>query len=270
MKYISSINLKNLLLLLTWCFCSEDSLSIVIPKSLASESIADRAQEGKKDVENILQQKYSGLGGNRELFDYVLDNIKLRYVESVEDKKLYENALDGVLSSLDPHSSYMNEKEYKEAKIHMAGEFGGVGIVVTKDTFIKVISPIDDTPAYRAGIKSGDFIGEINDKSTYDMSLSDAVENMRGKPGTKVKLSILRKGETEPLNFELKREMIKTETMKGRLENNDIIYMKITHFSGNTQQDLINMFNKLKKSLGDKAPSGCILDLRNNPGGSLD
>jgi carboxyl-terminal processing protease len=268
---MSNINVKNLFLLaITGYFCFPFNVLRRGPGLLKAEPIV-RYSEKNTEKNNDSSAKNSTFKSDKELFNYVLDSIKLRYVESVEDKKLYESALDGVLSSLDPHSSYLDEKEYKETKIHMAGEFGGVGIVVTKDTnFIKVISPIDDTPAYRAGIKSGDYIGEIDDKSTYDMSLAEAVEKMRGKPGSRVKLSILRKGENEPLNFELKREVIRTDTVKGRIENGDIIYMKITHFNENTQKDMINMFNKLKKSLGDKAPRGYILDLRNNPGGSLD
>jgi carboxyl-terminal processing protease len=208
----------------------------------------------------------------RELFEYIMGTITNSYVEEVDRKKLYESAFGGILSSLDPHSSYLTDKEFKEMNLHTSGEFGGLGIVVTKDSgFVKVISPIYDTPAERAGIKSGDFISEINDRLTHNMSLNEAVDNMRGKPGTKVKLTVLRVGETKPLTFDLKREIIKTNSIKGRVENRDIIYIRITNFTKNTYRDTIDTYNKLKNSIeGGKPPRGVILDLRNNPGGLLD
>ncbi|MDR1425846.1 MAG: S41 family peptidase [Rickettsiales bacterium] len=208
----------------------------------------------------------------RKLFDHIMDTISKNYVEEVDGKKLYESAFEGVLSSLDPHSSYMTEKEFTEMKLYTEGEFGGLGIVVTKDSgFVKVISPIYDTPAERAGIKSGDFISEIDGKTTHNMHLNEAVDNMRGKPGSKVKLTILRVGESKPLIFNLKREIIKTNSVNGRLENGDIIYLKVVNFTRNTQKDLISTYNKLKDSIRDRAaPRGVILDLRNNPGGLLD
>ena len=131
-------------------------------------------------------------------FKYIVERIKLSYVEDVDEKKLYDGALKGMLSSLDPHSSYLTDKEFKEMQIQTKGEFGGLGIVVTKDSnFIKVVSPIDGTPAFKAGIKTGDYISEINGKNTFDMSLTDAVELMRGKVGEKVKIIVLRKKETK-------------------------------------------------------------------------
>lgn len=206
-----------------------------------------------------------------DLFNYALERIKLSYVEDIDEKEIYENALKGVLSSLDPHSMYMNEKEFKEMQVQMKGEFGGLGIVVTKDgSFIKVISPIDDTPAAKAGVLSGDYISEIDGANTFDMSLLDAVEKMRGKVGEKVKIVVLRTGETKPIELTLRREIIKSDVVKGNIESGNIIYLRITNFIETTQQDLISMFNKLKNKLDNKIPKGIVLDLRNNPGGLLD
>ncbi len=232
---------------------------------IADESIKSVASPSIKKANQIISTK------NKELFELILDKIRYEYVEEVEDKKLYESAMSGLLSSLDPHSSYMNEKDYKEMQISTKGEFGGLGIVVTKDSnFVKVVSPIDDTPAARVGIKPGDYISKIDNELTYDMSLEKAVEKMRGKPGTKVNITVLRKGENEPLEFTIKREIIKVEAVKGRVENNGIIYVKITNFIETTYDDVVNTFNRLKKTIGEDKVSGFVLDLRNDPGGLLD
>ncbi len=234
-------------------------------KLIADESLKSLSGTKIRKNNQIISTK------NKELFDFVLDKVRYEYVEEVEDKKLYESALNGLLSSLDPHSSYLNEKEYKEMLVSTKGEFGGLGIVVTKDSnFIKVISPIDDTPAAKIGIKSGDYISKIDGELTYDMSLEKAVEKMRGKPGTKVDLVILRKGESEPLEFSIKREIIKVEAVKGRIENKNIIYIKISNFIESTYEDVVETFNKLKKTIGEDKLGGFILDLRNDPGGLLD
>lgn len=244
--------------------------SIVASKSglqITKENLNSKFQNNENSIKaNIMIPTR-----DKELFDFVFGEVIYNYVEEVEVKKLYEYAMKGLLSSLDPHSTYMNKKEFEEMKISTKGEFGGLGIVVTKDSnFIKVVSPIDDTPAFRAGIKSGDYISKINDELTYDMSLEKAVEKMRGKPGTTVKIVILRKGENEPLEIELKREIIKVDAIKGRIEKDDILYLKITSFIETTHKDMVAMYNKLKSSLGDKKPQGIVLDLRNNPGGLLD
>lgn len=232
---------------------------------IADESAKSIASPSIKKVNHIVSTK------NKELFDLILDKVRYEYVEEVEDKKLYESAMNGLLSSLDPHSSYMNEKEFKEMQVSTKGEFGGLGIVVTKDSnFIKVVSPIDDTPAAKIGIKPGDYISKIDNELTYDMSLEKAVEKMRGKPGTKVDIVVLRKGESEPLEFTIKREVIKVEAVKGRIESDNIIYIKITNFIETTYNDTVNTFNRLKKTIGEDKLRGVILDLRNDPGGLLD
>lgn len=208
---------------------------------------------------------------NVDLFNYVIERIKTSYVEDVDDNKIYENALKGVLSSLDPHSAYMNEKEFREMQVQTKGEFGGLGIVVTKDgNFIKVISPIDDTPAAKAGILAGDYISEIDSVDTFNMNLIEAVEKMRGKVGERVKIVVLRVGETKPLTFNLKREVIKIDAVKGSIKHDGIIYLRITNFIETTQQDTINMYNSLKNQVKDGLVKGVVLDLRNNPGGLLD
>ncbi len=232
---------------------------------IADESTKSIASPSIKKVNHIVSKK------NKELFDLILDKVRYEYVEEVEDKKLYESAMNGLLSSLDPHSSYMNEKEFKEMQVSTKGEFGGLGIVVTKDSnFIKVVSPIDDTPAAKIGIKPGDYISKIDNELTYDMSLEKAVEKMRGKPGTKVDIVVLRKGESEPLEFTIKREIIKVEAVKGRIESDNIIYIKITNFIETTYNDTVNTFNRLKKTIGENKLRGVVLDLRNDPGGLLD
>ncbi|MBO4956537.1 MAG: S41 family peptidase [Rickettsiales bacterium] len=246
----------------------------VIQDGKVEEKNANNSVVVGSNTINNLKFMVGGVGkdvDNKDLFDYVIERIKASYVEEVKDKEIYESALKGILSSLDPHSMYLNEKEFKEMQVQTKGEFGGLGIVVTKDSnFIKVVSPIDDTPAARAGILSGDYISEIDGTDTFDMSLTDAVDKMRGKVGEKVKIVVLRKGENKPLEFSLKREIIKIDAVKGSIKNNNIIYLRITNFIETTQQDTINMFNTLKNKITDSKVAGVILDLRNNPGGLLD
>lgn len=208
---------------------------------------------------------------NEDLLKYIVKKLKISYLEEIDEDKIYESAIKGMLTSLDPHSKYLNKKEYKEMQENIKGEFGGLGIIVTKNTdlFITVITPVEDTPAYRAGIKTGDFISQIDDKSTFDMDLYQAIELMRGKVGEKVKITVLRKGEKKPLEFVLKREKIKTNPVKGKIIDDNIVYIKITEFKDNLQQEVINMFNKLKATMGQNEIKGFILDLRNNPGGLL-
>ncbi len=218
---------------------------------------------------NLTEQQQ--IKNNEDLLRYIIKKLKISYIEEIDEEKVYENAIKGILTSLDPHSRYLNKKEYKEMQENIKGEFGGLGIIVTKNTdlFITVISPIEDTPAYKAGIRTGDFISQIDDKNTFDMDLYQAINLMRGKVGEKVKITILRKGEVKPLEFVLKREKIKTNPVKGKVINDNIIYIKLTEFKDNLQQDTINMFNKLKVTMGENKLKGFILDLRNNPGGLL-
>lgn len=204
----------------------------------------------------------------RNLSD-IFSRIKSDYVEPVEDKVLLENAIKGMLSGLDPHSTYLNPDEYKELKIGTTGEFGGLGIQVgMEDGFVKVISPIDDTPAFRAGIESGDLIVRLDDKSVKGMSLNEAVKIMRGKPGSKIELTIARKGEDKPLVIVVTRAIIKVDSVKNRMLEPGFGYVRISNFQSKTPRDLLKAVNTLKKESKEKL-KGLILDLRNNPGGVL-
>jgi carboxyl-terminal processing protease len=204
-----------------------------------------------------------------DLFGYVFDQVKKEYVEEVQDKEIIESAINGMLTSLDPHSGYLNEKAFNEMKMQTKGEFGGLGIEVTMDNgLIKVISPIDDTPAFNAGIKTGDYIFAIDNEAVHGMSLPDAVEKMRGRAGTKIHLSILREGRSEPLELTLNRAVIKIKSVKSRVEG-DIGYIRINTFSEQTANGVRLEFEKIKQQLG-KNLKGLVLDLRNNPGGLLD
>jgi len=202
-------------------------------------------------------------------FSDIFARIKTDYVEQVGDKELLENAIRGMLSGLDPHSTYLDPEEYKELKIGTTGQFGGLGIQVgMEDGFVKVISPIDDTPAYKAGIKAGDLIIRLNDKSVKDMSLNDAVKVMRGKPGSTIELSVVREGNDEPIKFKLKRAIIKVKSVKSHLLEPGFGYVRVSTFQSKTARHLKDAINRLAEK--NEAPlNGLVVDLRNNPGGVL-
>ncbi|MFO8025066.1 S41 family peptidase [Thiohalophilus sp.] len=200
----------------------------------------------------------------------VFQRVKENYVEEVDDETLLENAIRGMLTGLDPHSSYLDEKATTELRIGTSGEFGGLGIVVgMEDGFVKVVSPIDDTPAAKAGIQSGDMIIRLDDESVKGMSLDDAVKLMRGEPGTKITLTVVREGEDKPLTFELTRDKIRVESVKARLLGDGYGYVRISNFQMRTGSDLRKEVTRLKKE-NDGKLKGLVLDLRNNPGGLLD
>ena len=202
-------------------------------------------------------------------FSDIFARIKSDYVEKVGDKELLENAIRGMLSGLDPHSTYLDPEEYKELRIGTTGQFGGLGIQVgMHDGFVKVISPIDDTPAFKAGIKAGDLIIRLNNKPVKDMTLNNAVKLMRGKPGTSIELSVVREGEDEPIKFKLKRAIIKVKSVKSHLLEPGFGYVRVSTFQSKTAVHLKKAIADLVKQ--NKAPlNGLILDLRNNPGGVL-
>jgi len=203
-------------------------------------------------------------------FVQILDKVKAEYVEPVDDKTLLRNALRGMLSGLDPHSSYLDKEEYKDMNVVTTGKFGGLGIEVQmQDGLVKVVSPIDDTPASKAGIKPGDLIVKIDDTPVQGMSLNDAVNKMRGDKDTKVKLVVVRESAQQPLTFDLKRDLIKVTSVRGRLLEPGYAYVRISQFQIDTGENFVDMVNKLKKENG--APlKGVVLDLRSNPGGLLD
>ena len=203
------------------------------------------------------------------LFNEVFDNVRSNYVEPVTNKQLVEGAIKGMLSSLDPHSSYMDAKEYREMMVQTRGEFGGLGMQVTLENgLVKIISPIDDTPASRAGLKPNDLILAIDDAPVTDMTLSDAVEKLRGAIGTQVKLTVRREG-VDAFEVKLTRADIKVEPVKSHMVGSDIGYVRITNFSERTGNALEAAIKALKSQAGDKL-AGIVLDLRNNPGGLLD
>jgi carboxyl-terminal processing protease len=202
-------------------------------------------------------------------FSDIFARIKTDYVEEVDDKTLLENAIRGMLTGLDPHSAYLNTDEYKELKIGTTGKFGGLGIQVgMEDGFVKVISPIDDTPAYRAGIESGDLIIRLDDKSVKGMTLNDAVKIMRGEPGTEIKLTVIREGTDKPLPFTVVRDIISVKSVKSRILEPGYGYVRISNFQSKTARDLVDELAKLKSENEDEL-KGLVLDLRNNPGGVL-
>ncbi len=200
----------------------------------------------------------------------VFDKIKNNYVEEVKDKELLDNAIRGMLSGLDPHSTYLDAKAFEELRVGTTGEFGGLGIVVgMEDGFVKVISPIDDTPAQRAGVKAGDLIIRLDDTPVKGMSLDDAVKIMRGKPGSSIELTIVRKGEDKPLKLNITRDRIRVKSVKQRLLEPGFAYVRISQFQERTGSDLRKAISKLKKENKGRL-KGLVLDLRNNPGGLLD
>ncbi|NVK31964.1 MAG: S41 family peptidase [Gammaproteobacteria bacterium] len=202
-------------------------------------------------------------------FSDVYVRIKQSYVDKVDDQELLENAIRGMLSGLDPHSSFMNQEEFKELREGTSGTFGGLGIEVTmEDGFVKVVSPIDDTPAQRAGMQPDDLITRIDDKAVKGMTLTDAIELMRGEPGTPIVLTVFREGEDKPLEVEIVREIIKVSSVKQRLVGDGIGYVRIANFTTSTVGSLAKGIEKLEEEYGDKL-HGLVLDLRSNPGGVL-
>ena len=202
------------------------------------------------------------------LFGEAFEKIKNNYVEEVTVKKLIESAIDGMLNSLDPHSSYLNTDELDELRVQTKGEFGGLGIEVTLENgLVKVISPIDDTPAERAGVRSGDMITHLDDEPVLGMTLSEAVSIMRGKVGSKIKLRVSR-NEVESLDIEITRAIIELKAVKSRLEDN-IGYIRVSSFNQKVDQEIIKAIKSFDKQKENKIV-GYVLDLRNNPGGLLD
>lgn len=202
-------------------------------------------------------------------FVEVFDRISNSYVEPIEDEKLLENAISGMLSNLDPHSAYLPPEHFEKVEEHTRGEFGGLGMEVgLEDGFVKVIAPIDDTPAQKAGIRAGDIIIKLDEKSVKGMGLTEAVKLMRGEPGSKIVLTIMRQGEREPLEIELTRAVVKVKSVRQRMLAPDLGYVRISQFQVRTGRDLISAVRELEKENGQPL-NGLVLDLRNNPGGVL-
>jgi carboxyl-terminal processing protease len=225
--------------------------------SLTGQVLADRPQTQALPLDEL------------RTFAEVFGRIKSDYVEAVDDKALLESAIRGMLSGLDPHSAYLDDEEYRDLQVGTSGEFGGLGIEVgMEDGFVKVIAPIDDTPAQRAGLQSGDLIVRIDDNPVKGMSLNDAVNLMRGKPGTKIELTVMREGTDSPFKVEIVRDVIHVASVKSRSLEAGYGYLRISHFQSRTTEDLLKAVAELKGE-SDGALKGVVLDLRNNPGGVL-
>jgi carboxyl-terminal processing protease len=204
-----------------------------------------------------------------DLFGQAFDSVRKNYVRPVQDSELVNSAIQGMVSDLDPHSSYMDAKAFADMQIQTKGEFGGVGIEVTMDEgLIKVISPIDDTPAAKAGVKSGDFIAAIDGVSIQGLQLNDAIDKMRGAPGSKVTLTILRPGQKKPFDVSMARAIIRVDSVKFHRDG-DVGYIRVTAFNEQTASGLERAIRDLKKQIGPGL-KGYVIDLRNNPGGLLD
>lgn len=222
----------------------------------------DRAfaeDSGRADTYHLLQ-----------LFGDVFERVRAEYVEPADDRELVENAINGMLTGLDPHSNYMNAKSFRDMQVQTRGEFGGLGIEVTQDNgFIKVISPIDDTPASRAGVKAGDLILALDGKTVQGLTLNEAVDRMRGPPNSKITLTIKREGVDKPLELSMQREVIHIQVVRQHLEADNIGYIRLTSFNEQTDSGLKRALSQLQQQSGNKLRA-IILDLRNNPGGLLD
>ena len=235
-------------------------LAFTLGLSLILSSAAFAQTKTKKNAE----ETYRLLN----LFGDVFERVRASYVEQVSDEKLIESAITGMLSALDPHSSFMNSKNFKDMQVQTRGKFGGLGIeVTTENDLIKVVSPIDDTPAHRAGIQPNDLITHLDGKPVLGLNLSEAVGLMRGGVGTDIKLTIRREGR-EPFDVTITRAVIPIRSVRSRVEGN-IGYMRISSFSAPTGRGIKREIKKIKDKLGDKL-IGLVLDLRNNPGGLLD
>lgn len=204
------------------------------------------------------------------MFSQVLERIKQAYVEDVEDSELIENAIEGMLSGLDPHSDYLTPEDFEDLRESTRGEFGGLGIEISLDEtgFVRVVAPIDDTPAYRAGMQSGDLITQIDDTPVKGMSIGDAVNLMRGRPGTQVTLTVAREGESQPLEIEITRDIIQVTSIRNRMIEPGVGYVRISQFQERTGRDFVEAMESLREE-NDGALDGLVLDLRNNPGGVL-
>ena len=225
--------------------------------SLNFQAIADRAARSPLPIEEL------------RAFTEVFGAIKTNYVEAVEDKRLITEAINGMLTGLDPHSAYLDAEAFKELQVGTQGQFGGLGIEVgMEDGFVKVISPIEDTPAYRAGIKPNDLIIKLDETPVKGMTLNDAVKRMRGKPNTQITLTIVRKGESKPIVVTLTRAVIKVQSVKAKLLEPGYAYFRVSQFQEHTGENLAAAISRLFKE-NQGSMKGMVLDLRNDPGGLL-
>lgn len=243
------------------------SLSLVAALSIGGPSYAQ--EEDRTAGSAPGNEGYSETYRQLNLFGDVFERVRSEYVESVEDKELIETAVNGMLTALDPHSSYLNQDRFTEMQVSTKGEFGGLGIEVTMENgFVKVVSPIDDTPAFRADMQAGDYITHIDEEPVIGLSLSEAVDKMRGLVGTDIKLTVAREGSEGPFDVVITRDVIKIRSVRHEVKGT-AGYIRITTFNQNTDTGLKKAIKEIKSELGNKL-TGYVLDLRNNPGGLLD
>ncbi len=205
------------------------------------------------------------------LFGDIFERVRAHYVEKPDDGKLVEYAINGMLNGLDPHSSYMDPKSFRDMQVQTRGEFGGLGIEVTmEDGLVKVVAPIDDTPAAKAGVRAGDIITHLDDEAVQGLTLNQAVDKMRGAVNTKINLKIMRKGVDKPIDIAIVRDVIRVRSVRSRVEGDDIGYIRITQFNEQTTDGLKKAINDIAGGVNADKFKGYVLDLRNNPGGLLD
>jgi carboxyl-terminal processing protease len=205
------------------------------------------------------------------LFGDVFERVRADYVEKPDDSKLIESAINGMLAGLDPHSSYMDPKSFRDMQVQTRGEFGGLGIEVTmEDGLIKVVAPIDDTPAQKAGVLANDLITKLDDEQVQGLTLNQAVEKMRGPVNTKIKLTIIRKGQDKPVEVSITRDVIRVKSVRSRVEGDDVGYIRLSQFNEQTTEGLKKAISDISAKVSNDKLKGYILDLRNNPGGLLD
>jgi carboxyl-terminal processing protease len=205
------------------------------------------------------------------LFGDVFERVRADYVEKPNDSKLIETAINGMLAGLDPHSNYMDAKSFRDMQVQTRGEFGGLGIEVTmEEGLIKVVAPIDDTPAAKAGVLANDIITKLDDEQVQGLTLNQAVEKMRGPVNTKIRLTIMRKGQTKPIEVSIMRDIIRVRSVRSHVEGDDVGYIRLTQFNEHATEGMKKAIAEIKAKVSDNKLKGYILDLRNNPGGLLD
>jgi carboxyl-terminal processing protease len=244
--------------------------TLLLAGTIIGATAAVTLTQGSSLIPGVAHAAVSDTYRQLNLFGDVFERIRADYVEKPEDAALIEAAVNGMLTSLDPHSSYMNPKDFKDMQVQTRGEFGGLGIEVTmEDGAVKVVSPIDDTPAAKAGILAGDLIIALDGEAIQNMNLNQAVDKMRGAVNTPITVTIQRKGTEKPFDVKIVRDVIRVQSVRSRTEG-DIGYLRISSFNEQTYDGLKAAIDKLKQDIGKDKVKGYILDLRNNPGGLLD
>lgn len=254
---------------LTTCLLAAPGLLLAQDQEAQTQQILQGIQNGERVQIQLPDPEEQLPLDDLRKFTEVFSRIKAAYVEEVSDRKLLESAIKGMLSDLDPHSTYLAPKDYEELEESTSGEFGGLGIEVGMENgFVKVIAPIDDTPAHKAGVLAGDLIIKLDEKPVKGMSLEEAVKLMRGKPGTVLTLTIMREGESAPIEIDVTRDVIKVTSVKSRMIENGYGYVRITQFQAETGRQFRQALTKLEEEYGGDL-DGLIIDVRNNPGGVL-